>query len=326
MRILVLGGTLFLGRHLVEAALGRGHDVTLFNRGETNPELFPDVEKLRGDRDGELAALEGRRWDAAIDTSGYVPRVVRASAKLLAGAVEHYTFVSSLSVNMPTAKTGLTEDDPVHELETEGNEDVNAHYGPLKALCERAVEEALPGRALQLRSGLIVGPHDPTRRFTYWVERVARGGDLVAPAPPEQLVQLIDVRDLAGWTIDGVEERRTGTFNVTGPVRTFAEMLGACRAAGASDARPVWVPEEVLLAHGVDLPLWIPLESHPQWAGFFAVSTARAEAHGLRCRPLEESARTILMSREAPSRKFGPSVPPAELDPELEARILQAAA
>jgi 2'-hydroxyisoflavone reductase len=326
VRILVLGGTLFLGRHLVEAALGRGHDVTLFNRGETNPELFPDVEKLRGDRDGELAALEGRRWDAAIDTSGYVPRVVRASAKLLAGAVEHYTFVSSLSVNMPTAKTGLTEDDPVHELETEGNEDVNAHYGPLKALCERAVEEALPGRALQLRSGLIVGPHDPTRRFTYWVERVARGGDLVAPAPPEQLVQLIDVRDLAGWTIDGVEERRTGTFNVTGPARTFAEMLGACRAAGASDARPVWVPEEVLLAHGVDLPLWIPLESHPQWAGFFAVSTARAEAHGLRCRPLEESARTILESRETPSRKFGPSVPPADLDPELEAQILQAAA
>ena len=326
MKIVLLGGTLFLGRHLVEAALGRNHAVTLFNRGQTNPELFPEVEKLRGDRDGDLSALEGRRWDAAIDTSGYVPRVVRASAELLAGAVDHYTFVSSLSVNMPSPKIGLTESDPVHELEDEGSEDVNAHYGPLKALCERAVEEALPGRALHLRSGLIVGPHDPTRRFTYWVERVARGGDFVAPAPPDQRVQLIDVRDLAEWTIRMAESRVAGTFNATGPVRTFSEMLDACRAAARSDAHPVWVPEEVLLAFGAELPLWLPLETEPEWAGFFAVSTARAEERGLATRPLVESARAILSAGHERTEKFGPSVPPAELDPALEARILREAA
>lgn len=326
MRLLILGGTLFLGRHLVDAALARNHTVTLFNRGQTNPELFPEVEKLRGDRDGDLSALEGRRWDAAIDTSGYVPRLVRASAELLAGAVEHYTFVSSLSVNMPSPRIGLTEDDPVHELEDEGSEDVDRHYGPLKALCERAVEEALPGRALRLRSGLIVGPHDPTRRFTYWVERVARGGDLVAPAPPDQPVQLIDVRDLAAWTIHLAEERVAGTFNATGPVRAFSEMLDSCRAAARSDARPVWAAEEVLLAHGVELPLWIPLETHPEWAGFFAVSTAKAEGHGLPTRPLVESARAILAAEGTRAEKFGPRVPPAELDPALEAQILREAA
>jgi 2'-hydroxyisoflavone reductase len=326
VKLLVLGGTLFLGRHLVEAALARGHEVTLFNRGRTHPELFPEVEKLRGDRDGDLGALHGRSWDAAIDTSGYVPRVVRAAAELLADAVGHYTFVSSLSVNMPSPKIGLTEDDAVHELEDEGSEDVDAHYGPLKALCERAVEEVLPGRALHLRSGLIVGPHDPTGRFTYWVERVARGGDFVAPAPPEQRVQLIDVRDLATWTIRMAEERTAGTFNATGPVRTFAELLGACRVAAGSDARPVWVPEEVLLAYGADLPLWLPLESNSEWAGFFTVSTAKAKDHGLRTRSLEASARAVLVAGEARTGKFGPRVPPAELDPELEARILCAAA
>lgn len=326
VRLLVLGGTLFLGRHLVEAALARHHTVTLFNRGQTNPGLFPEVERLRGDRDGDLSALEGRRWDAAIDTSGYVPRVVRASAELLAGAVEHYTFVSSLSVNMPSPRIGLTEDDPVHELEDEGSEDVDAHYGPLKALCERAVEEAHPGRALHLRSGLIVGPYDPTRRFTYWVERVARGGDLVAPAPPDRHVQLIDVRDLADWAIRMAEAREAGTFNATGPVRTFSEMLDACRAAAGNDARPVWAAEEVLLANGAELPLWLPLEAHPEWAGFFAVSTAKAEERGLEARPLVESAQAILAAGDAATEKFGPRVPPAELDPELEARILREAA
>jgi 2'-hydroxyisoflavone reductase len=323
LKLLVLGGTLFLGRHIVEAALARGHEVTLFNRGRTNPALFPAAEKLRGDRDaGDLEALRGRSWDAAIDTSGYVPRVVRASAEALAGRVGHYTFVSSLSVYMPSAKIGLGEDDAVHELEEEGSEDVDAHYGPLKVLCERAAEDVLPGRVLQLRSGLIVGPHDPTERFTYWVRRVARGGDVLAPAPPDARLQLIDVRDLAEWTIGSAEGGLTGTFNATGPVRTFAEMLDACRVAAEGDASFHWVDEETLLAREIDLPLWLPLRSAPEWTGFFAVSTEEAERHGLVTRSLAESARAILATDEAPGTKFGPAVPPTSLDPEVEAEIL----
>jgi 2'-hydroxyisoflavone reductase len=326
MKLLVLGGTLFLGRHVVETAIARGHEVTLFNRGLTNPALFPAAERLRGDRDGDLRALRGRSWDAAIDTSGYVPRIVRASAEALAGRVGHYTFVSSLSVYLPSPKLGLAEDDSVHELEEEGSEDVEAHYGPLKVLCERAAEEVLPGRVLRLRSGLIVGPHDPTERFTYWVRRIARGGDVLAPAPLDARVQLIDARDLAEWTIASAERRLTGTFNVTGPVRTFAEMLADCRAAAASDARLHWIDEATLLGRGIDLPLWLPLRSNPEWAGFFAVSTEKAKRHGLVTRPLAESARAILATDEAPGTKFGPAVPPGSLGPELEAEILRSAA
>jgi 2'-hydroxyisoflavone reductase len=299
--------------------------VTLFNRGQTNPGLFPDVEKLSGDRDTcDLSALEGRSWDAVVDTSAYVPRVVRASAELLADAVEHYTFVSSLSVNMPSPKLGLTESDPVHAVEDETTEDVDAAYGPLKALCERAVDEALPGRALNLRSGLLVGPYDPTGRFTYWARRVARGGDVLAPAPPEARVQLIDVRDLAEWALHKAEERLAGTFNVTGPVRTFAEMLDACREGAGADARFVWVEEEFLLRNEVDLPLWLPLGRYPEWSGFFAVDTSKAEEDGLVTRRLEESARAVLTAEDAEPTKFGPTLPREGLDPGREAELLEA--
>ena len=325
MRVLILGGTLFLGRHLVEAALERGHEVTLFNRGRTNPELFPEVEKLRGDRDtGDLATLGKRTWDAVIDTSGYVPRAVRQSAELLRDAVEVFVFVSSLSVYMPTPKVGVTEDDPVHELEDETSEDVDAHYGPLKALCERAVEETMPGRALNLRSGLLIGPYDPTNRFTYWVRRIAAGGDVLAPAPADARVQLIDVRDFSEWAIRMAEERQSGTFNVTGPVHSFAQMLDACGEVTGSDARIVWVDEAFLLENSVDLPLWAPLNSHPEWAGFFAVDTSLAERHGLAKRSLEESCRAVLDAEDAESAKFGPRVPRDELEPDREAGLLEA--
>jgi len=198
MDLLILGGTGFLGRHLVEAALGDGHRPTLFNRGLSEPGLFPEVEKLEGDREGNLSALLGRRWDAVIDTCGYVPRVVRASAGLLADAVEHYTFVSSISVYSDAIAPGADEEAPVRELPDPTVEEVTEEtFGGLKALCERAAEEMLPDRVLNIRPGLISGPYDPTDRFTYWPCRVAAGGEILAPDHEERGVQYIDVRGLA---------------------------------------------------------------------------------------------------------------------------------
>src|SRR5689334_13695101 len=202
MDLLVLGGTVFVGRHLVEAALARGHRVTLFNRGRQNADLFPEAEKLRGDRDGDLSALVGRRWDAAIDVAGRVPRIVRQSAQLLADAVPHYTFISTISVYADYATPNLDESGPLATAADPTTEDPSgANYGPLKVLCEQEVERAFPDRALIIRPGLIVGPYDPTNRFTYWPRRVAQGGGVLAPNGPEQPARFIDVRDLAQWTL-----------------------------------------------------------------------------------------------------------------------------
>ena len=215
MRLLVLGGTGFLGRHVVEAALAAGHDVTLLNRGRTNPELFPEVEKLVGDRDGDLAPLRGRRWDAAIDVPARIPRQVQSTTNALEG-IEHYTFVSSISAYRDFSRTGIDESAPVLEYEpTMGDDDMET-YGARKAECERIVAAAFPAGALIVRPGLIVGPHDPTDRFTYWPARVDRGGEILAPGPPGRIVQFIDARDLAPWIVRMVEERRTGAFNVDG--------------------------------------------------------------------------------------------------------------
>jgi 2'-hydroxyisoflavone reductase len=329
VRVLVLGGTLFLGRHVVEVALRRGHDVTLFNRGRTNPDLFPAVEKLRGDRDGDLSSLAGRGWDAAIDTSGYVPRIVRASAELLADAVEHYTFVSSLSVFTPPTKHGLAEDDRVTTIEDESSESVGDFYGPLKALCERVVESVLPERALVVRSGLLVGPQDPTNRFTYWVRRMAAGGEVLAPAPPEQPVQLADVRDLADWTIRMAEQRQAGTFHATDEPTTFRRMLDECRAAAGSDAHVDWIDETFLLEQGIEpfaeLPLWLATGNNPDWGGFFLADASRARAYGLSFRPLRETARDILAEREQQAATtFGTGLTPAGVAPTREKAVLQA--
>ncbi len=219
MDLLILGGTGFLGRHLVERALAYGHRVTLFNRGLSGPDLFPEVETIRGDREGNLSALRGRRWDAVIDTCGYVPRVVRASAALLAGAVDHYTFVSSISVYSDAIEPGADEGAPVKELADPTVEEVTGEtYGGLKALCERAAEEEMPGKVLNIRPGLISGPHDPTDRFTYWPRRISAGGEVLAPDRLERRVQFIDVRDLAVWIVKMSAERRTGTYNATDPI------------------------------------------------------------------------------------------------------------
>ncbi len=306
MHILILGGTIFLGRALVEAALERGHEITLFNRGQTNPELFPhvenveNVEKLRGDRDGDLSALAGRQWDAVIDTCGYVPRIVRQSAELLADAVAHYTFISTLSVYADVSEIGIDEAAPVATLEDESTEEVTGQsYGPLKALCERAAEAAMPGRVLTVRPSLIVGPHDPTDRFTYWPWRVAQGGEVLAPGKPERRIQFIDVRDLAAWIVAMVEQQATGIYNANGPAEplSMGELLRTCREVSGSDATFTWVSEPFLMDHQVqpwsEMPLWIRA-SDAAARGFFAFDCSKAIAAGLTFRPLEVTVRDTL--------------------------------
>jgi 2'-hydroxyisoflavone reductase len=298
VKILILGGTVFLGRHLVELGLARGHTFTLFNRGIHNPDLFPGVEKRRGDRQEDLSALESSQWDAVIDTCGYLPRVVRKSAEHLRDRVEHYTFISSLSVYAEGSPPGTGESGETGKLEDETVEEITGEtYGPLKALCERAVENALPGRALVIRPGLIVGPHDPSDRFTYWPWRISRGGEVLAPGRPGRPVQFVDVRDLSGWILDLVEKRQTGVFNATGPdtLLTMGQTLETCRAVTGSNATFTWVSDEFLLAQEVgaysEMPLWVPEAEAP---GFDTFDCRKAIAAGLIFRPLEDTVRDTL--------------------------------
>src|SRR6476469_7216646 len=235
MRILILGGTQFLGRHAVDVALARGHQVTLFNRGQTRPDLFPDVEKLRGDRDGDLGSVAGRDFDAVIDTSGRVPRLVTETLDAL-GDVGHYTFVSTISVYADLS-TPPTESSPLAELK-EPTEVWEEAYGELKVLCENVVRERFP-EAFIPRPGLIVGPWDPTGRFTYWPARLAAGGRVLAPAPPNADAQVIDVRDLAGWIVRGAEDGLAGTYNAVGPITTREHVLETCRSVAGTDAELV---------------------------------------------------------------------------------------
>lgn len=324
MRLLIIGGTVFLGRHLAELALARGYELTLFTRGQHNPELFPAAERLRGDRRADLSALAGRSWDAAIDTCGYIPREVRASAGLLAPNVGHYTFISTISVYPGYEKLGIDEDDPLGTLADPTVEEVTGEtYGPLKVLCERAAEEAMPGRVLTVRPGLIVGPHDPTDRFTYWPWRVARGGPFLAPEHPGLPVQYIDVRDLAAWTLAMVEAGRTGVFNATGPEapQPIGELLAACAEAAGVVAEPVWASAQFLEQGGVqpwaELPLWVP--DRPENAGFAQISVAKVLAAGLTFRPtVATCADTLAWARTRPADHQWR----AGLDPAKEAGLL----
>lgn len=310
MKLLVLGGSVFLGRHVVSAAIAAGHTVTMFNRGQHNPELFPEVEKIRGDRNTDLDRLGGRRWDVVIDTSGYVPRVVRMSAEMLAPAVDHYTFISSLSVYASMSTPGIDESAAVGTIEDETTEKVTGEtYGPLKALCEKAVEEVMPGRAQCVRAGLIVGPDDPTDRFTYWVQRVAEGGDVLAPGAPEQLVSFIDVRDLAEWIVRSASAGTAGVFNASGPSApcTMRALLDTCRLVSGSDARFTWVAEDFLLEQGVEpwqqMPLWLP--DDPEYRGFNDVDCSRAIAAGLRFRRVDETVAATLANHRTRSMVAG---------------------
>jgi 2'-hydroxyisoflavone reductase len=284
------------------------------------------VERLQGDRDGKLEALRGRRWDAVIDNSGYVPRIVRMSAELLAPSVGRYLFVSSVSVYRDDIPAGSDEGAPVATIDDPTNEEVRKNYGALKALCEKAAEAALPGRVAVVRPTLIVGPDDPTDRFTYWPVRLDRGGEVLAPGDGTDPTQVIDVRDLAAWMIRLVEGDATGTYNAAGPAGTLTMrgMLEGAQAGLGSRAALAWVPAAFLEKQGVapwsDMPSWIP--KGPE-AGMMQVSNARAIAAGLAFRPLGETARdTLAWWRTQPEERR--AKPRAGLAPEREAAVLAA--
>jgi 2'-hydroxyisoflavone reductase len=297
----MIGGTRFLGRHLVEAALGQNHDVTLFNRGKTNPDLFPQLETIIGDREHDVEKLNGRLWEAVIDTSGYLPRIVRLSADVLKENVTRYVFISSISVYENFRKVGITESDPVGKIQDETTEDVTGEtYGPLKVLCEQAVQDIYGlERTLIVRPGLIVGPHDPTDRFTYWPVRVARGGDVLAPEKPEAPIQIIDVRDLSAFIIKLIEDNVSGIYNATGPSYdlTLGKLLDVSKQVGGSAANIQWASLDFLNQNKVepwsDMPTWVPDDE--EGAGFSRVDVSKAIQAGLRFRPFEETVRDTLV-------------------------------
>jgi 2'-hydroxyisoflavone reductase len=313
MRLLIIGGTHFLGRHAAEEALRAGDEVTLFNRGRSAPDLFPEAERLTGDRDGGLDPLRGREFDAVLDTCGYVPRVVAQSAGLLRDATGTYLFVSSESAYATSRKDGVVgEDGPLNEPPAPDVEEVMEHYGGLKVACERVVQDAFGERALVVRPGLIVGPHDPTNRFTYWVRRMheaADGEPVLAPATPDRQVQFIDVRDLAAWLLHLLRAGTAGVFNADGPAEplTMGEALAACATAAGTTPQIVWASERFLLDRKVEpwmgLPLWIP-EDDPE--GLAAFDNRSAMAAGLSFRPTEETARdTLAWELERPPGPLG---------------------
>jgi len=296
LRILILGGTKFLGRAVAQAALAKGHQLALFNRGRTHPELFPDVEKLRGDREDDLAELRGHAWDVVVDTSGSAPQVVASSVELLAHSAKYYLFVSTRSVYAPPYRRGFDESALTVDPDIDLGKDPGQRYGALKLMCERVVAERFPDTYAVLRPGLIVGPHDPSGRFTYWPLRFARGGTVLAPAPPDRQVQFIDVRDLGDWIVLLAEKGLCGTYNAAGPspALNFGQLLNACREVAKSDAEIVWVDEPFLLQQGVipwsELPLWLPEPN----AAYQQGDVSKALAAGLRLRPIAETLRDTL--------------------------------
>lgn len=332
LRILILGGTGFLGPALVEVARPRGHEIVLFNRGKTNPGLFPELEKLRGDRDPSkgdgIKALEGRAFDVVFDDSGYFPRHVAASAELLrANGTTRYVFVSSISCYASNDVEGADETTACGVLADPALEEFGArfeHYGPLKAACEEAAKRAFGAQATIVRPGFIVGPGDPTDRFTYWPARFARGGVALVPGAPSDPLQVIDVRDLAAFMLKLAEDGTSGTFNACGPDRrlTFGELVESCRAAGRPDAAtPRWLPLESMadLEAPLDFPLWVPYADGSR--GFHTWSNARAMAAGLSFRPFDATvADTLAWWRTLPPERV--AKPRAGLSAEQEAAVL----
>ncbi|MGH2697792.1 MAG: NAD-dependent epimerase/dehydratase family protein [Actinomycetota bacterium] len=323
MRLLFLGGTKFVGRHFVTRALADGHDVTIFNRGRTNPGLFDDVEELHGDRDGGLEPLDGRSFDRVVDVSGHVPRVVKQSAEMLKDATEHYTFISSVSVYADFTTTDIDEDAPLATTPDQGVEEITRDtYGPLKALCEEVVRSTYGHRCTIVRPGIVAGPFDDTDRFTYWCVRGSRDGHMVAPDDPGRPVQFIDARDLSAFTLQLTEETAHGVFNAVGPgvePLSWERFLEACVAVGRGRAELQWVPEQVLHDAGVKLGRELPLYAPRDLPGFATVDHERAIAAGLEFSPLEHSIQETLKWATEEGRE-----PSVGLTPEREAEILEA--
>lgn len=327
-RLLVLGGTGFIGPHMVREMLRRGHEVTLFNRGRTNSELFPDLELIVGDRNNGLDGLKGHSWDAVVDNSGYVPRHVRDSAQLIADVVSHYVYVSTISVYADFANP-IDEGSPLATMEDESVEEVTGEtYGPMKALCERAAaEEVGEDRLTILRPTYICGPGDRTDRYTYWPVRTMRGGEMLWPGTPDDPIQIIDVRDLANFTVDCIDKQIKGTFNTVTPAGTFSmgDLLDDCVAVTAADMTPVWVSKEFIaeqaLADTPALPIWAPPGG--EYDGIVKVDGARARGAGLHNRPTRETARdTIAWWKTLPEDRTAELR--AGLKPEQEAQLLAA--
>lgn len=289
MRILVLGGTQFVGKHIVHEATRRGHAVTTFTRGKTPEEDLAGVERLHGDRDGNLTALQSGTWDAVIDVSGYVPRVVRQSAELLRDATKRYLFISTVSVYADRARTGTTEDDALEELADPTTEKVMEAYGGLKVLCERVVQNVYAERATIVRPGLIVGPHDHTDRFTFWAWHLAQGGTFPMIGTPDAPFQVIDARDLAAFTVHLLEQDLGGVYNAVGERLTWGDVVSAVRDATGDSAEPAWRGDDAMEASGVRLPLAGSL-----WSATLTTSDERAVAAGLTRRPLADTVRDLL--------------------------------
>ena len=333
MKLLIIGGTRFLGRHLVTAALERDHEITLFNRGTHSSET--NVETIHGDRHTDIGKLRGRRWDAVIDTHGMLPRAVRSAAEVLSDSVDRYIFISTQNAYADVSTPGVTETAPLatltstqleeaYAIDRSGEPSYGKLYGGLKALCEQTAEEVMPNRVLIIRPGLIVGPHDYTDRFTYWVARIARGGEVLAPGRPDRYVQFIDVRDLAGWIVRMTERKETGAFYANSVPKTFTmkDVLDECKAVSQSDATFTWASEEFLLKNEVaawsEMPLWLPEEAAPHLKGFMFVSSEKAVRAGLSFRSLTDTISDTLNWYQKDRHKLK-----AGLEPDKEEALLR---
>jgi 2'-hydroxyisoflavone reductase len=299
LRILILGGTGFIGPHQVRYAQARGHTITLFNRGRTNPGLFPDVEKLQGDRStGDYSALKGKEWDVVIDNPTTIPRWVRQAAEAVKGRARHFVFISTISTYASNDTPDADETAPLATTTETASEDARRLYGPLKALSEGEAQKAFGERTTIIRPGLIVGPGDLSDRFTYWPVRLERGGEVLAPGTPSDPTQIVDARDLSEFVIHCCENETMGTFNVTGPQAplSIAEMLGGIRATLSNDTHLTFVDADFLAEQKVrawsDMPVWIPPRG--ETAGFMRRSIRRALAAGLTFRPLADTVRDTL--------------------------------
>ena len=287
LKILFMGGTGFIGPHMVQALLDQGHQLTLFNRGKSNPGIFGDLELIKGDRfTDDIQQLAGREWDVVIDTAAYVPRAVNSLlATLKLATLKQYLFISTISVYEDFSKPGISETSPTATMPDSSSEDVNQYYGALKVLCEQAAEASLPGRVTSVRCGMIVGPGDHTDRFTYYPERAFRGGDMLAPGAPADPIQTLDVRDLADWVAHCVAQRIVGTFNATSAVgqQSFGEVLELSKRLLNPAVKLHWVPSDFLLEQGLqqmqDLPFWV--DPAGSLGGVWRVDTRKAIAAGL---------------------------------------------